>query len=200
MPRRSRLANWLGKTMLEVVHEHIIRGREVVADDWRVLRLEEGEALDAVVVPEGKVIVPLSVWLAQKDTLSARAELGVWIAADERFEALKGDADRFAVIAVDFPKFSDGRGYSIAYNVRKRLAYTGELRAIGDVLRDQLFSMSRVGFNAYATRQDRSIHDALKGLTVFSETYQASIDQPLPLFRRAHRDAKPEHTDVGAGI
>ena len=185
--------------MLEA-HKEIIKGREVVADDWSVLRLAEGDAPEAVAVPEGKVIVPLTVWLAQKDSLSARAELGVWIAADERFEALKGEFDRFAVIAVDFPKFSDGRGYSIAYNVRKRLGFAGELRAIGDVLRDQLFSMSRVGFNAYATRQDRSIHDALKGLTVFSETYQASVDQPLPLFRRKERDLPLEHSDVGAGI
>lgn len=185
--------------MLEA-HKEIIKGREVVADDWSVLRLTEGDAPESVVVPEGKVIVPLTVWLAQKDSLAARAELGVWIAADERFEALKGDAERFAVIAVDFPKFSDGRGYSIAYNVRKRLGYTGELRAIGDVLRDQLFSMSRVGFNAYATRPDRSIRDALKGLTVFSETYQASVDQPLPLFRRKERDVPLEHADVGAGI
>jgi len=185
--------------MLEA-HKEIIRGREVVADDWSVLRLAEGDTPEAVSVPEGKVIVPLTVWLAQKDTLSQRAELGVWIAADERFETLKGEADRFAVIAVDFPKFSDGRGYSIAYNVRKRLGYAGELRAIGDVLRDQLFSMSRVGFNAYATRQDRSIHDALKGLTVFSETYQASVDQPLPLFRRKERDVPLEHSDLGAGI
>jgi len=84
--------------------------------------------------------------------------------------------------------------------VRKRLGFAGELRAIGDVLRDQLFSMSRVGFNAYATRQDRSIHEALKGLTVFSETYQASVDQPLPLFRRKERDVPLEHSDVGAGI
>jgi uncharacterized protein (DUF934 family) len=185
--------------MLEA-HKEIIKGREVVADDWSVLRLAEGDAAESVIVPEGKVIVPLTVWLAQKESLSARAELGVWIAADERFEVLKGESDRFAVIAVDFPKFSDGRGYSIAFNIRKRLAYTGELRAIGDVLRDQLFSMSRVGFNAYATRQDRSIHDALKGLTVFSETYQASVDQPLPLFRRKERDVPLEHTDLGAGI
>ena len=188
--------------MLEV-HKEIIRGREVVADDWSVLRLSEAEAAETATVPEGKIIVPLTVWLAQKETLSQRAELGVlgvWLAADERFESLKGDSDRFAVIAVDFPKFSDGRGYSIAFNVRKRLGYTGELRAIGDVLRDQLFSMSRVGFNAYATRQDRSIHDALKGLTVFSETYQASVDQPLPLFRRKERDVPPEHLDAGAGI
>ena len=186
--------------MLEVVHEQIIRGREVVADDWRVLRLEEGEAPETATIPQGRVIVPLTVWLAQKESLINRAELGVWLAADERFETLKGESDRFAVIAVDFPKFSDGRGYSIAFNLRKRLGYQGELRAIGDVLRDQLFQMQRCGFDAYATRQDRSIVDALKGLTVFSETYQASSDQPLPLFRRVQRDVPLEHSDVGAGI
>ena len=95
---------------------------------------------------------------------------------------------------------ASSRGYSTAFNLRKRLAYTGELRAIGDVLRDQLWPLSRVGFDAFATRQDRSIIDALKGLTVFSETYQASVDQPLPLFRRAPRGTPPELTDVGAGI
>ena len=68
------------------------------------------------------------------------------------------------------------------------------------MLRDQLFQMYRCGFNAYATRQDRNIHDALKGLTVFSETYQASVDNPLPLFRRHQRGALPELSDVGAGI
>jgi len=102
------------------------------------------------------------------------------------------------VVAVDFPKFTDGRGYSIAYNLRMRLGYMGELRAIGDVLRDQLFAMYRVGFNAFATRQDRSIDDALKGLTVFSEVYQTSVDQKLPLFRRHERHVKVDAAaDVG---
>ena len=125
---------------------------------------------------------------------------GVWIASDERPEVLKGELDKFAVVAVDFPKFTDGRGYSIAFNLRKRLGYTGELRAIGDVLRDQLFSMHRVGFDAYATRPDRSIHDALKGLSVFSETYQASWDQKSPLFRRHHREGQNPDLDNAAGI
>ncbi|MEO7493578.1 MAG: DUF934 domain-containing protein [Massilia sp.] len=182
------------------VNHMIIKGHEIVADDWTVLRLAEGQTADAVVVPEGKVIVPLTVWAAQKESLSARAAIGVWIASDERPEVLKGELDKFAVVAVDFPKFTDGRGYSIAFNLRKRLGYTGELRAIGDVLRDQLFSMQRVGFNAYATRPDRSIVDALKGLTVFSETYQASVDQNLPLFRRHQRDVRVENSDVGYGI
>lgn len=181
-------------------HNQIIKGREVVADDWSVLRLDEDEAAEGAVVPEGKIIVPLAVWLAQRDALAARADIGVWIGADERPETLKGELEKFAVVAVDFPKFTDGRGYSIAFNLRKRLGYKGELRAIGDVLRDQLFSMHRVGFDAFATRPDRDIHDALKGLTVFSETYQASVDQDLPLYRRHPRDVRVESSDVGYGI
>ncbi len=167
----------------------IIKHRAVVQDDWTVLKLAEGDAAETVVVPAGKVIVPLAVWQAQRDTLSSRAELGVWLASSDRPEALKDDLARFAVIAIDFPKFADGRGYSAAYNLRSRFGYAGELRAIGDVLRDQLFYMSRVGFDAFATREDRSIHDALKGLTDFSEAYQTSWDQKTPLFRRAHRPA-----------
>jgi uncharacterized protein (DUF934 family) len=179
----------------------IIKGNQIVADDWTVLRLEEGQEPATVEVAAGKVIVPLKVWQAQKETLAARLEIGVWLQSDERPEELKGELDKFSVVAVNFPKFTDGRGYSIAYNLRMRLGYTGELRAIGDVLRDQLFQMKRTGFDAYAPRPDRSIEDALKGLTVFSETYQASVDDNRPLFRRHARIVEArEHNDVGAGI
>jgi uncharacterized protein (DUF934 family) len=167
----------------------IIKDKAVVNDDWIVLRLQEGELPDSVAIPDGKVIVPLKVWQAQTATLKNRAEIGVWIASDERPEELKGEVQQFAVIAVDFPKFSDGRGYSIAYNLRARLGYEGELRAIGDVLRDQMFYMQRVGFNSFATRPDRDIHEALKSLTDFSEAYQISWDQKSPLFRRVDRQA-----------
>ena len=189
--------------MLEA-HPQIIKHKAIVADDWSVLRLDETESPETVVVPEGKIIVPLLVWQAQREQLAARTEIGVWIGADERPEVLKGELDKFAVIAVNFPKFTDGRGMSIAFNLRRRLGYTGELRAIGDVLRDQLFSMQRVGFDAYAPRPDRNIEHALKGLFVFSETYQASVDQAQPLFRRAQRDVvvahQVENDDVGYGI
>ena len=181
--------------------DEIIKNRAVVADDWTLLRLDEGESAESVTVPLGKVIVPLAVWQAQRVTLESRLpDIGVWLASDERPEALASDVHKFAVIAVNFPKFTDGRGYSIAYNLRARLGYTGELRAIGDVLRDQLFSMQRVGFDAFATRPDRNIHDALKGLSVFSETYQASWDQKTPLFRRHQRDVQSPDTDIGFGI
>jgi len=165
----------------------IIKNKAIVADDWTVLRLQVQDTAEEIIVSAGKVIVPLKVWRAQRETLQQRKDIGVWLASDERAEDLKGDIQKFSVIAVDFPKFSDGRGYSIAYNLRARLGYKGELRAIGDVLRDQLFYMQRVGFDAFAPRPDRRIEDALKGLSDFSEVYQTSFDPALPLFRRTQR-------------
>ena len=105
-------------------HKQIIKQREVVDDDWSVLKLVEDGTPETVEVPAGKIIVPVKVWLAQREQLLARAarrELGVWFASDELAQTVKDDLGQFAVVAVDFPKFSDGRGYSIAYNLRKRL-------------------------------------------------------------------------------
>jgi uncharacterized protein (DUF934 family) len=165
----------------------VIKNKTIANDDWIVLRLGEKDTPEGVVVPPGKVIAPLKVWRAQRDVLLGRTELGVWLASDERAEDLRNDVDRFSVIAVDFPKFADGRGYSIAHHLRNRLGYRGELRAIGDVLRDQMFYMQRVGFDAFAARTDKDISEALKGLSDFTFTYQASSDEQLPLFRRAQR-------------
>ena len=162
----------------------IIRDGQIVGDDWTVLTLADGDDAGSVAIPEGPILVPLAVWTARRAALVSRNDVGVWIASHERPEPLRDDVSRLTVIAIDFPGFSDGRGYSIAWNLRTRLGFEGELRAIGDVLRDQLFYMKRVGFNAFATRPDRNIHDALKGLSDFSRSYQASWDQKLPLFRR----------------
>lgn len=196
MPHRSRVASWWEKMAMR----EIIKDKVVVNDDWSVLKLEEGDAPEAVAVPAGKTIVPLTVWQAQRGKLRDRADIGVWIASSERPEVLKDDVAKLPLIAVDFPKFADGRGYSIAYNLRARLGYQGELRAIGDVLRDQLFFMQRVGFNSFATRPDRNIHDALKGLTDFSDVYQTSWDQKTPLFKRHQRGVQNQEADVGYGI
>jgi uncharacterized protein (DUF934 family) len=174
---------------MEKTHmRNIIKDRQIVADDWTVLKLEEGQAPESVAVAAGKVIVPLKVWQSQRDALASRNDVGVWIDSDERAEALKEDAAKLPLIAVNFPKFADGRGYSIAYNLRMRLKFAGELRAIGDVLRDQLFYMQRVGFNAFAVREDKSINDALKSLNDFSQPYQNSVDPKAPLFRRVQRN------------
>ena len=162
---------------------YIIRDRAVVADDWQVLpAIADGAA---AALPDGKLIVPLNVWLAQTDALAERKlPIGIWLDSNQDPVEIANAVNSFAVIAVNFPKFADGRGYSIATLLRSRYGYKGELRAIGDVLRDQLFYMQRVGFNAFAVRADKDVHDALKALKDFSVTYQGSVVEPRPLYKR----------------
>ncbi len=160
----------------------LIKNGQIVEDNWVVMPKPD-DAASASVTGEN-VIVPMSVWLAQADQLSQRNDLGVWIDSDEEVEAIADHLDRFQVIAINFPSFRDGRGYSTARLLRERYGYKGELRAIGDVLQDQLFYMHRCGINAFVVREDRDPQKALEGLRSFTETYQAAVDQPLPLFRR----------------
>jgi len=87
-------------------------------------------------------------------------------------------------VDVHFPRFTDGRGYSLARLLRERYGYQGELRAVGDVHRDQLFYLSRVGFDAFLLRDGEDGEGALAALRDFSEAYQASVERPQPLFRR----------------
>ena len=160
----------------------IIRNKDVVQDDWTLLR----EA-DAPLPDTGKIIVPLARWQAERSVLKARKDVGVWLTPDDDPAALADDLAALPLIAVDFPVFRDGRGYSTAFLLRTRYGFTGELRAIGDVLRDQLFYMQRVGFDAFAVREDKNIRDALNGLADFSEVYQTSANLPQPLYRRVVR-------------
>ena len=98
------------------------------------------------------MIVPLAVWRSQRDALLDRAGgLGVWLDANDDPALIAGDLGHFAVIAVNFPQFTDGRGYSIGRLLRERYGWRGELRAVGDVLRDQLFYLTRCGFDAFVS-------------------------------------------------
>ena len=166
----------------------IIRNRAIVNDDWTVVRAAEDGTLPAVdALPAGRIIVPLALWQAEREALTASrsaAEIAVWLAPDSEPADVVGDFDRVALIAVDFPVFRDGRGYSIARLLRERYGYKGEIRAIGDVLRDQLLFMFRCGFDAYAVRADKDLHDALKAFGEFTVEYQGAFDNPAPLFRR----------------
>jgi uncharacterized protein (DUF934 family) len=159
--------------------ENVIRDTTVAADNWRLL--EPGDA-----VPPGEaVLVPLATWQIQSDTLKTRTgRLGVWIEGDADPAVIAGDLAHFALIAIRFPKFADGRGYSTARLLRERHGYTGELRAIGDVLRDQLPELVRCGFDSFALRAGENAEAALKSFDDLPEIYAASTRQPVPLFRR----------------
>jgi uncharacterized protein (DUF934 family) len=171
--------------------EIILRG-SVVADDWQILRPSADEP---VTVPAGRVIVPLAVWLAQHVALAVRGDIGVWLAGNSDPAALAPSLPSLTLVAVDFPKFTDGRGYSIAYLLRSRFGYRGELRAIGDVLPDQLFYMRRVGFDAFALRADKDIRQALRSLQPFTDAYQGSWDNAVPAFRRHERAWPPAQSN-----
>jgi len=166
----------------------IIKNRTIVNDDWTVVRAAEDGTLPAVdTLPAGKVLVPLALWQAEREALAASrgaAEIGVWLAPDSEPADIVADFDKIALIGVDFPVFRDGRGYSIGRLLRERYGYKGELRAIGDVLRDQITFMFRCGFDAYALRADKDFDDALKAFDEFSVQYQGAVDNPSPLFRR----------------
>ncbi|WP_225774239.1 DUF934 domain-containing protein [Pseudomonas sp. Marseille-Q5115] len=164
--------------------QRIIKNNQVVDETWHLLpkdvTLDELSNCD-------DYIVPLNLWREHAHALKARdGGLGVWLDADEEAEEIGEDAGQFQVIALNFPAFTDGRSYSNARLLRDRYGFKGELRAIGDVLRDQLFYMHRCGFDAFAVRPDKDPYEALESLKDFSVTYQAASDEPRPLFRRRH--------------
>ena len=163
----------------------IIKNGQIVDDAWHIFKLGEGQTPESVPLPNGPTLLPLAVWQIRKvEILAAKTSIGVWLDSSEGPESIADDLAHFTLIGINFPKFADGRGYSSARLLRERYGYRGEIRAIGDVLQDQLFYMKRCGIDAFAVREDKDIEAALAGLNVFSEAYQAAVDQPQPLFRR----------------
>lgn len=152
---------------------------------WRFVGL--GAEDDCVAPPAGPLVMPLPFWHANRESLAARRDpVGVWLEPHDEPALIAGDLAALALVAVRFPKFTDGRGYSIAALLRTRHGYRGELRAIGDIGRDQLFYLKRCGFDSFALPPHRDPEAALAGLEDFRDCYQGCVDQPLPLFRRRH--------------
>ncbi len=163
----------------------LVKDGAIVENDWTLMAKPEGEPAEAS-IPEGKVIVPLKVWQAQKDTLKSRDSLGVWLDTDETADELGEEAREFPLVAVNFPAFADGRAFTTARMIRERYGFEGELRAVGYFLAEQACYLRRCGVNALDFGEDRQQHleAAVEALNDFTEYYQSSVDQPLPLFRR----------------
>ena len=143
----------------------------------------------------GNIIVPLSIFIANKDALASRIDtgsVGIWLDTHETLESLIetiGDINKLPIIAVHVERFADGRIFSLGMLLRMRYGYKNELRAFGDVLRDQLFFLKRSGFTSFLIRADRSAEDALASLNDFSQPYQGAVDEPQPIFKRYNRIA-----------
>jgi uncharacterized protein (DUF934 family) len=130
-----------------------------------------------VIPPAGPVVVSLEQWQAQRAAWLARsAPLGLRLHSDQSPDAIETDVAHFAMIALEFPKFRDGRAYSYARLLRERYGFKGELRAVGDVLLEQLLFMLRTGFDAFELASDDPLGEYQTALADFSVWYQPTGD------------------------
>jgi uncharacterized protein (DUF934 family) len=170
----------------------LIRHGKQAPDNWQLLDGDVRGALQRF-SDDTDVVVPLASWVELSSELRAhRGRIGVCLAGGDDPEVLVRDFAELDLIAVRFTSFTDGRGYSIARLLRERWGWRGELRAVGDVQRDQLFYLARCGFDAFHLRDGEDLDAALGAFADFSEAYQTAVDRPVPLFRR--REVRPRHT------
>ena len=135
----------------------------------------------------GTISVSLERWIENREELIARGNCGVRLTGGDDFSQILPDLAKLPSIAIEFPAFTDGRGYSYATLLRTRHGYTGELRAIGDVGQDQLQPLQRCGFTAFELREGLDPTAAIDGFDDFSVRYQPSADVNLPLYRQIRR-------------
>jgi len=154
----------------------IIKNRRVVDDEW--IRIENEESIP----DEGNVIVPLARWLANPVFFADRpGKAGVCVSAEDSVDELIPYIHLWPVIAIEFREFNDGRGHSQARLLREKLAYRGELRAVGDIRRDQVFYLARCGIDVFELRAGVEPGDVLRGFEDFTLTYQPAGDGVAPI-------------------
>jgi uncharacterized protein (DUF934 family) len=159
----------------------LIKNGEFADDNWIVVGDEDELPTDA------PVIVSAARWQAERDALVGRnAPLGVKLEAGEAPELIADDLDRFQLVAVNFPAFKDGRGFSYASLLRDRYGFDGEVRAVGEVLRDQWSLMVRCGFDAFDVADGTKIEAFKEALGEFSHVYQATGDGKKTVWQLRH--------------
>jgi uncharacterized protein (DUF934 family) len=154
----------------------LLKDGKLIGDPWQ--KIVNGEALPA----DGPVVVPFERWRADRDKLLGRnTPLGVRLANTQPVSDLAPDIERLDLIVLEFPKFVDGRAYSQARLLRERYGYRHELRATGNVLRDELQFMQRCGFDAFEIEDPKAVESwqaAIKEIDVF---YQPAADHRTPV-------------------
>ena len=157
---------------------------KLVDDAWLVPRDDDD-------LPAGEpVVVSLSRWQAERDELVRReGALGIRLRSDESPAQIADDLGRFQLIELEFPGFKDGRAYSYARLLRERYGYEGELRAVGDVLLEQLLFMHRCGFNAFEIESENALDEWVTATSEISVWYQPTHDgQPTAMELRRSRN------------
>lgn len=167
----------------------ILRNGDLHEDSW--ILLEDGRAEGPAA--GSKVIVTLARWRAERQALLAGyATVAVLVPNTADIEAVYPEIADRPLIALQFPVFTDGRALSQAVVLRKRLGFKGELRAVGDVIRDLVFWLGRCGFDSIVPRQDQNLEGCRAALHEITVAYQAAADEHTPVWirRRAHSGAQ----------
>ncbi len=201
-----------------MLNSQLILNQSIVDDEWTFVALPSGHEeikkqagkvvlfkltgeslpselqINETVIPQtGKIILPLSVYLKNRDALQDRAknnEIALWIATHETLDPLisaEKDINIFPLIAVFVERFQDGRIFTLGNLLRTRHQFKNTLRAFGDVLQDQLFYLKRSGFDSYLIKEGKDPNEALKALQSFSDPYQGAVDIKEPVWKRKVR-------------
>lgn len=142
---------------------HLIREWQLVDDDWQMLASDADAQVDCSATGQ-KQLLPLALYTKFAPALDGqRQRIGLQLEADTPPEQVEAFLPQVTLVAIRFASFTDGRGYSLARLLRQRYRYRGELRAVGEVLRDQLHFLYQCGFDAFLLRQDQDPQQALKG-------------------------------------
>ena len=162
----------------------LISNTEQISDEWTLLNTASGPDVFPA-LNQRKVLLPLSL-LAEDEEEARRYvnELGVWLDSSETLDAIAHRLHDFPVIALNFPSFAYGRHYSTARELRQNHGFQGEIRAIGDVLRDQLCFLQRCGFTTFSLRSDQDVGECLQAFNDFSHSYTSTVTQAEPLFKK----------------
>lgn len=159
----------------------LLKGGRVTDDPW--IAVADGAPLPAA----GPIIVALARWRSDRDALVARPEpVGVRLASHEQASDIAADLPHLALVAIDFPTYRDGRGYTTARLLRQRHRFSGELRAVGNVLRDQFLFLHRCGFDALEVTKDADVAAWQAAMSEMSVWYQPAADHRVPVVRRRH--------------
>ncbi len=164
----------------------LISNKGEIVDHWQVF-----DPISETLANAGdfNLVFPTSYWVEHRSdilqqTSDSETKLGVCLSSDQAPSLIAEDLERLDLIAIEFPVFADGRGYSYAKTLRKEYNFKGEIRAIGDILIDQLAYLERCGFDSFALRDDQDLATALESFEAFSESYQAEFDREALFNRR----------------
>lgn len=165
----------------------LLKDGKLIDDAW--IEVSDGEDLPIA----GPVIVSLARWQAEGDALrAAGTRLGLRLPNDADPDLIREDLGRFEVIALEFPTFADGRAYSQARILRERHGFTGELRATGNVLRDQLLYLHRCGFDAFTVAESDAPDQWQAAVNEFTVWFQPAADGRTPALALRHQRAAAE--------